>query len=1433
MDLRSGRVLSSSNSCATMPDPETTVNQVVMTPEMFQTLLDSMRLTTPPTQNQNGNFSQCTARFSGDASDNVEAFIDSITVYKECVNISEENALKGLSMLLHDNAATWWQGIKSSVMTFRDALRALRHAYGYAKPAYQIYRELFSQEQSHDENTDIFISKARALLAHLPAEPAVHETTQLDMVYGLLHHRIRERVPRDRIKTFMELIEATRVVEQTLFHKKNSNPVQANKKKLQCTYCKNYGHSKDECRKAAKSRQEVKESTPKEEPATKLPEIKHLACYGCGKVGYVRGNCPNCKAQASATTSTLSSEFFYQSFAKDQQIRPVVEIDINNSHGLAFIDTGAKSSVAGATLRKLLLQRHVPYEARTMLMTLADGKERLVEAFIFKVDVVLKHKVVPISLISVAEHENSRTLLGIDFIKAAKMLLDITSNEWAFKESPDITYPFIQEVEYKLHAAINTVDFTELHLREDEGTSLDSEQRNQFNLLLSKNHILFSPNIEATPFAEHTIKLLDDVPTSVPPYRMPDTKKKILRQELDQLLDNGIIEECESPYAAPVVLVPKKDGGVRLCVDYQRLNAITQADKYPLPRLDDLLHSAKRTKYMTTLDLKSGYHQVAVRPSDKDKTTFITPFGTFRYNRMPFGLKNAPATFQRLIDRYRSGLQDIVILAYLDDIIILSPTYENHLKDLQRVFDRLRLFKLHLNRTKCTFACISVRYLGHVITTRGIQPDPGKVSAILDMRPPQNVKQVLTFLQTCSWFRRFMENFAEISRPLSSLTKKNAKWQWGDKQEKAFNMLKQLLTSSPILRQADSRLPYILKTDASSYALGAVLLQGEGPDERPIEYASRLLTPAERNYHTTEREALAVIWAVDKYRGYIENATIVVQSDHQPLKWLLSLKSPSGRLARWALSLQSYDIRIEYTPGRTNVVADTLSRPPLDETEVKIVTIELPSYNASELRCQQLMDPDIQKIIECFESPLPNNLEYKKWTERGYLMNNGVLYRFSPESEEEEAQQVVPKAQITRILQENHDSPLSGHYGVERTIQRINKRYYWPGMRRHITEHVSRCLECQKFKPSNLKPAGLLQTPIQSQRFEILSIDLFGPLPETPTGDRWIFIIEDVASRWTEIFPLIAATAEACARCLIDEVILRFGVPRKVISDNGVQFVSSVMQQVAYCLGFSQNLVPVYHPESNPVERKNRDLKTQLAILAHTDHTSWKDKLPSIRFSINTARCHSTGYSPAYLTFGRDLRTPDDVHRDLRAIVENDNFIPQITPYLRTMGQVLREARENHERNQDKTKAYADEHRREVTYQVGDKVLVDVHALSKAKSSYTSKFAPRRDGPYIIIKVHSPTSYEVANLNQPTIPLGKYHVSALTNYRGLDGESPIRPLRKRGRPAATPNEEALKPIQDNGQNSEALMPDQTELEAQARRSQRNASAPKCHCCTHT
>ncbi|KAJ0171192.1 hypothetical protein K1T71_013391 [Dendrolimus kikuchii] len=1515
--------------------------------EQFEKLLSAIG------SQQRRSFASCKVFYDGTKdTEVVETFLSAASVFKNLEGIEDEDAIKSIPLILKDEAATWWNGIKGEISSWEQFQSRVRLAFAPKRPAYQIYQDIIGIKQDEKELTETFVTRKRALFAQLPV-PGHTESQQLDMIYGQISYKIRSKLARETVKTYDELLKAARGVEQLLAERKphahapqlkGEDKVQG--KKPRCGYCRFPGHLSENCRRKLKDEGTASATGSQANMSRQMvaaigtqapsPSQPKFCCYGCGAPGVVRSKCPVCSKKPQAGPQNLEVGFCSINVQMDARPRPVIAIGVGKIAGTAYIDSCAKTSVASYGLYQCLKKLGYHFGEKQLTVTLADGKKTQRNVLTVRAPINLCNRIVPTTFIVFPESRESRTLLGIGFIQDAEMVLNIPQMTWHFIGEPDVIYELqeedttetsvaqvetAQEVFYLrsplrswfaeiqppelisslsstptgtyltseettdkkavcdtattqssscaaldlrksdaspnpalLETSVRTekpyrlipidattpphkkfrtlfdgysprlydymlrdaqmathgaevelspssrklfpsgsssddVDICAISIEDVISETLDTAQKSQLTGMLWKNQIAFGSSSVPTSLAEHCIDTGSHNPISVPPYRLSPPKLALLKEEIEKMLDEKIIEPCSSPWTAPVIMVPKKDGAVRVCVDYRRLNAITVPDVYPIPRIDQLLNAAKPTPFMSTLDLRAGYWQVKVKDSDQDKTAFIAPFGVYKFLRMPFGLRNAPSTFQRLIDRVKVSLEDIKMLAYLDDLIIFSSTYETHLEDLDKVLRKLSENNLRVNFSKCRFGCSTIKYLGHLITPVGLKVDPAKIAPIVQSPAPKNLKHLMTFLQTCSWFRRFIPNFSEISEPLTRLTRKKAEWVWKNEQETAFQQLKTRLTTAPILRQADETKPYTIKTDASNYAIGAVLMQGEGEDERPVEFASRLLNSAERNYNTTEKEALGVVWAITKFRGYVEGVPVTVITDHQALKWLMSLRSPTGRLARWALQIQAFDITIKYTPGRTNVIADTLSRPICDEQSINdcgvcSIVVDMPQRSPADIRAEQLKDEQINSIVTALEAAeRTENAIY--WSNKGFVMNNGLLYRYNPTLDSEEAQLVVPQHEWANVLAVYHDDPLAGHYGGDKTYQRIARRYHWKGMRKYIEAYVKNCIPCQRYKPANLKPAGLLQTTPINQRFETVAFDLFGPLPVTANGKTWIFIVEDLATGWVELFAMETASADNCAKILLDEICLRYGTPRRLISDNGPQFVSAVMQQLIFCLGIKHLHTPVYHPEANPVERKNKDMKIQLAILVEDDHRTWDAKLSSVRFAMNTANSLVTGHTPAYLTFARELRTPDDNAHDLRQKVLSENFVPEITPKLLQIADTLNRAREMRENNEARRKQQGDKSRRaDPGYNPGDLVLASTHPVSQAARGISSKFCPRKDGPYLIHKHHGASSYILSDPTTPDKPLGVYHTSALSPYRGnLEAPpAPVRPLKKRGRP---------------------------------------------------
>lgn len=438
-----------------------------------------------------------------------------------------------------------------------------------------------------------------------------------------------------------------------------------------------------------------------------------------------------------------------------------------------------------------------------------------------------------------------------------------------------------------------------------------------------------------TNHVKHFIRTKHEDPIYTKPYRQAPAQAEEVKQQVEKLLQDNVIQESHSPWSSPVHLVPKKidASGIqkyRMVIDFRRLNEITIDDRYPLPNITDLFDKLGKSTYFTTLDLASGYHQIEVNPSDIPKTAFSTQFGHYEFLRMPFGLKTAPATFQRAMDSILRGLQGIHCLVYLDDIIIFSSSLQEHIQKLRTVFDRLRETNLKVQLNKSEFLRKEILYLGHKITKDGLKPNDDKIKAVLNFPLPRTTTQIKSFLGLVGYYRRFIKDFSKITHPLTSCLKKRNKIVIDQKYIDSFEKCKELLTTAPLLQYPDFDRPFLLTTDASAVALGAVLSQGPVGSDKPIAYASRTLSDTESRYSTIERELLAIVWAVKHFRPYLYGRKFILYTDHRPLAWIHSLKEPNSKLTRWRLRLQEYQFDTIYKKGKQNSNADALSRIPVN-----------------------------------------------------------------------------------------------------------------------------------------------------------------------------------------------------------------------------------------------------------------------------------------------------------------------------------------------------------------------------------------------------------------------------------------------------------------------------------------------------------------------
>lgn len=844
-----------------------------------------------------------------------------------------------------------------------------------------------------------------------------------------------------------------------------------------------------------------------------------------------------------------------------------------------------------------------------------------------------------------------------------------------------------------------------------------------------------------TEVCEMTIPLVDDTPVHQPPYRVSHKEREIINKQVAEMLERGVIRESNSAYASPVVLVRKKNDEWRFCVDYRMLNKNLADITWPLPLIGDILTYLNGCQWFTSLDMNSGYWQIPIKEDDRHKTAFITPDGCWEFNTMPFGLKTSPAIFQRCMDRVLAGLKWGHCLLYLDDVLVMAPDFQEMLQRLKKVLDRLRGASMTLNPAKCTFGYNEVSVLGHVVSARGISPNPDKISAVRNFQPPRRLRALRSFLGLCNYYRAFVPGFSKTAGPLIQLTKKNVRFHWGEEQEHAFQELKERLVTAPILRHFDPKLPLELHTDASQDGVGATLMHPEGETTLPVAYASRRLSQAELKYTTTEKECIAVVWATKHFRQFLWGRKFTIVVDHHALCWLDKNKDVSGRLGRWALKLMEFEYTIRHKQGKLHVVPDCLSRNCSEgnhQEEEEEMTNEIPMLKVTIQNLGELQDEDeeCKRIKEAVLNP-ENATSADRRLARSYLIVDNVLYRKNIAHSGSPKLLVVPKSMRQEILFECHDSPLTGgHLGFSKTFFKIKNRYYWPNMLKETESYVKTCMDCQTRKTPRQAPVGLLQPIPVGHMFDRIGIDVLGPFTRTSRGKSYIIVAMDYATKWAEAEATRSATAEDVARFLINKIICKFGCVREILSDRGTNFKSSLVSALMNGLGIRTSYTTAYHPMCNGlVEHFNGTLAQMLSYYVSTNQRDWDLYVNLTCFSYNTSRHETTKHTPFFLLYGREARLPSEVTLGQDTCEDGD-----AEAILQRVQRCRREAATFIVTSQKKQKERYDKSHRHVEYRVQDKVMVWTPVRKKGKST---KLLHRWHGPYVINKKVSDVNYEV------------------------------------------------------------------------------------------
>ena len=891
-------------------------------------------------------------------------------------------------------------------------------------------------------------------------------------------------------------------------------------------------------------------------------------------------------------------------------------------------------------------------------------------------------------------------------------------------------------------------------------------------------------DIGRTNVVKHHIDTGQSRPIRQRPRKSLFGQREEIRRHVQDLLGRNLIEPSDSPWAANIVLVKKKDGTQRFCVDYRQLNSVTIKDAYPLLRIDETLDALSGATWFSTLDLASGYWQVELDVDARKKSAFLADGGLYAWKVMPFGMCNAPATFERLMDQVLRGLHWETLLVYLDDVIVFAKTIDEEMERLQQVFQRLRQAGLKLKPKKCNLFKTSVAYLGHIVSSEGVSTDKEKTEAIRTWPRPNSVREVRGFLGLASYYRRFVEGFANIARPLHQLTEKGRQFEWSPECQEAFDELKKRLTSTPILAYPDVNGTFILDTDASNDGIGGVLSQVQDGQERVIAYGSRVLSKPERNYCVTRKELLAVVHYLKYFRQYLYGRHVLVRTDHGALRWLTNFHQPEGQLARWLEVISSYDIEIVHRAGRIHANADALSRRPCRQCgrdeECNLVP-NPSSINATNLvnedskynQRSQLEDPNIQPVLEALQGdkkpsrdetaalPFKAKVLLEHWDQ--LEVRDGILYRRweSADGNTTRWRFVLPRSLISDVLQDLHSSVMAGHLGMTKTLQKVQERFYWVGMKEDVRSFIRQCPNCASHKKAGPRKRAPLQQRQTGYPMERIALDIMGPLPVTEDGNKYVLVVADYFTKYVEAYAIPDERAETVARKLVEEFICRYGVPREIHSDQGRNFESTVFQQMCQLLGITKTRTTPYNPKSDGmVERFNRTLINIIATLLDPEkhQKDWDRYLPYATAAYRSSTHDTLQETPNMMMFGREVTLPVDLDFPRQEEPEWTDYAQQLRERLEAtyqraqnqQGREMRRQKRNYDRKTDGR-----------LYEAEQFVWLRNDAKKKGVSP---KLAPKWEGPYQVITRLSNVTYRIQK--SPRSKMRVVHFDRLKPYNG-------------------------------------------------------------------
>ncbi|CAK1581582.1 unnamed protein product [Parnassius mnemosyne] len=1209
--------------------------------------------------------------FSGDDSYPISTWFEEFEDTALLMSWTEVEKLIYAKRLLSGTAKLFLRSL-GGVKDYKKLKQELEDEFGSKLNSAAIHKKLSSRKMKKDETYQQYFLHMKECALHGNIEDAALMEYVID---GIQDSESNKSIlyGASNLKEFRKKLDIYKSIkEKTQTRPSVSTPFAKNNKIKRCFNCGDLDHQAPTCTKGIK-------------------------CFRCNEFGHKGTQCNN---KGKKTLNIQKTDSKIKTAKEDKELEtPYKKIKINDVEITALIDTGSDVNLIKLSeVEKFMTEKVIYDKEKSIHLTGIAGKELNTKGLL-KVKVLIDDYYADLEFHVVQDYA-----IPVSVILGNPILKDFEIN---FTRDGI----FLEKISYLTLLAEEKNTICDEHYPEnkeiaDKVTKLIKEYKT--NAKKKESNV------------EMKIILTEEDPIYQSPRRLSPLEMKVVDEQIKEWLDQKIIRPSKSDFASPVVLAKKKDGTYRLCIDYRKLNKRIVKDRFPLPLIEDQIDRLKGAKVFTTLDLKNGFMHVNVHEESRKFTAFVTPQGQYEFMKMPFGLCTAPSVFQRYVNHvFQDLISDGTVLAYLDDLILPSESEEEGLEKLVKVFQRAEEYGLLFNWKKCHFMKREIEYLGYIIRNNELRPSKEKISAVSRFKTPHNIKSLQSFLGLSGYFRKFIKNYSIIAKPLTNLLKKNVEFNFEEECEMAFNELKRILCSSPVLRIYDPDLTTELHTDASAEGYGAVLLQKSPTDNQmhPVYYMSKKTTPAERKYHSYYLEILAIVEAVKKFRVYLLGIRFKIVTDCSALTKTLQKKDLPPRVARWALLLEEYNYEIEHRSGSRLKHADALSRNP-----VCLILTEA----AARLKRAQDDDPHI--------SLLKKMLEREPYQD--YIMERGILCK------EKDGTRliVVPKKMQNEIIRKKHDY---GHFGVRKTEELVSREYYVENLKEKIRKVIDNCVECILTEQKKGKKEGFLH-PLDKGDVPLSTyhIDHLGPLTSTNKNYKYIFTVVDGFTKFTWIYPTKSlSTDETLDKLRVQQQT--FGSPQRIISDRNAAFTSKDFQDYCEQEGITHYTITTGQPRGNgQVERIHQIIISVISKLSADDPTKWYKQVSKVQRCLNSTWQRSIGMTPFELLFGTKMK---DENEKIMKLIEEE----EVKNYNKQRNELRLKAKESIQKMQEENvKNYNRRRKKATEYKVDDLV-----AIKRTQFTQGSKLYPKYLGPYAVTAKKHHERYAVRKVGECEGPI--------------------------------------------------------------------------------